>query len=75
MDYLDKQMQAWSTRLRDDLKIGPPESNEVASTIAREVASLSAEAKQRVRAASQILRWTLSFGQKTGARARARCIP
>jgi hypothetical protein len=54
MDHLDRQMQAWSTRLRDDLKIGPPESNQLATTIAKEVASLSEEAKQRVRDASEI---------------------
>jgi hypothetical protein len=54
MDHLDRQMQAWSTRLRDDLKIGPPESNQLATTIAKEVASLSEEAKQRVREASQV---------------------
>ena len=47
MDHLDRQMQAWSTRLRDDLKIGPPESNQLATTIAKEVASLSEEVKQR----------------------------
>jgi hypothetical protein len=54
MDHLDRQMQAWSTRLRDDLKIGPPESNQLAMTIAKEVAALSEEAKKRVRDASQI---------------------
>ncbi len=54
MDHLDRQMQAWSTRLRDDLNIGPPESNQLATTIAKEVASLPEEAKQRVRDASQI---------------------
>jgi hypothetical protein len=54
MDYLDKQMQQWSTRLPDDLRIGPPESNQVATTIAREVAGLPDEAKQRVKDASQI---------------------
>ena len=54
MDYLDLQLRAWSTRLRDDLRIGPPESNQLATTIANDVASLSEEAKQRVRDASQI---------------------
>jgi hypothetical protein len=54
MDHLDKQMQAWSTRLRDDLRIRPPESNHLATTIAKEVGSLSHDAKQRVREASQI---------------------
>lgn len=54
MDHLDKQMQQWSTRLRDDLRIGPPESNQLATTITREVAALSDEAKDRAREASQI---------------------
>jgi len=54
MAHLDKQMQQWSTRLRDDLRIGPPESNQLATTITREVAALSDEAKKRAREASQI---------------------
>ena len=54
MEHLNKQMRQWSTRLRDDLKIAPPESNDLASTIANEVAALSGEAKQRAKEASQI---------------------
>jgi len=54
MDYLDKQMQKWSTRLREDLKIMPHESDRLASTITNEVVALSTEAKQRVRDASRI---------------------
>jgi len=54
MHNLDKQMQQWSARLRDDLRIAPPESNELATTITKEVASLSDDAKQRVKGASQI---------------------
>lgn len=54
MEHLDKQMQAWSTRLRDDLRIGPPESNRLATTIAEEVSALTEDAKQRARDASQI---------------------
>jgi len=54
MEHLDQQMHQWSTRLRDDLRIGPPESNQLATTIAREVADLPDEAKQRAREASQI---------------------
>jgi hypothetical protein len=54
VERLDKQMQQWSTRLRDDLRIGPPESNQLATTITQEVAALSDEAKQRAREASQI---------------------
>jgi hypothetical protein len=54
MDHLDKQMQQWSTRLRDDLKINPPESNQLATTITKEVAALPDEVKQRVKASSHI---------------------
>lgn len=54
MDHLDRQMQQWSTRLRDDLKIGPPESNQLATTITKEVAAIPPEVKQRVKDASQI---------------------
>ena len=54
MGSLDEQMQQWSPRLRDDLKIDPPESNQLASTIGNEVAALSEDTKQRVKEASQI---------------------
>jgi hypothetical protein len=54
MQYLDAQMQHWSTRLRDDLRIGPPESNQLATAIAREVAALPDDAKQRVNGVSKI---------------------
>jgi hypothetical protein len=54
MDHLDEQMQRWSTRLRDDLRIRPPESNQLATTITKEVAALPDDAKERVKAASQI---------------------
>ncbi len=47
-------MQKWSTRLRDDLKIGPPESNRLATTIAAEVAALPNKVKIRVRKSSPI---------------------
>ncbi len=47
-------MQQWSTRLRDDLRIRPPESNELATTITKEVAALADDAKERAKAASQI---------------------
>jgi len=53
-EYLDKQMQQWSTRLRDDLKIEPPESNRLATAIASEVAALSDDAKLRVEQVSPI---------------------
>ena len=54
MDHLDKQMQQWSTRLRDDLRIEPPESNQLATTIVKQVAALSVDAKLRIRGSSQI---------------------
>ena len=54
MDQLDNQMRQWSTRLRDDLKIGPPESNLLATTITKEVSALAEDAKLRVKEASQI---------------------
>ena len=49
MDQLDLQMRNWSSRLRDDLDVLPPQSNCLASTIAREVSALLPEAKQRVK--------------------------
>ncbi len=54
MDYLDKQMQKWSIRLGNDLKIMPHETNRLTSTITKEVDALSAEAKRWVRDASLI---------------------
>jgi hypothetical protein len=54
MTSLDQQMRHWSTRLNNDLKITPPASDALASTIAREVLGLSFEAKNRVRDASLI---------------------
>jgi hypothetical protein len=51
---IDEQMRHWSARLRDDLKIVPPESDSLASTIALEVQGLPFEAKERVREASLI---------------------
>jgi hypothetical protein len=54
MEHLDGQMRQWSTRLRDDLKIGPPESNQLATTIRSEVDALPVDAKQRAEDASQI---------------------
>lgn len=54
MEYLDKQMQVWSTRLRDDLRIDPLYSNQLATIIATEVAGLSDAVKQRIRDNSPI---------------------
>jgi hypothetical protein len=52
--HLDVQMRYWSIELRDLLKIAPPESDCLASTIEHEVTALSPDAKQRVRYASLI---------------------
>ncbi len=52
--HLDEQMQQWSTRLRDDLSIWPPESNRLATTIAGEVAALPNDIELRVRESSLI---------------------
>jgi hypothetical protein len=54
MDHLDKQMQQWSARLREDLKIDPAESNQLGTTITEEVGALADDAKVRVKEASQI---------------------
>jgi len=54
MDHLDKQMQQWSTLLRDDLKINSPDSNQPATTIMKDVSSLSDDAKQRIKETSEI---------------------
>ncbi len=51
-DILDQQMQRWATRLRDDLRIDPPESNRLATTIANEVAALPDESKRQARESS-----------------------
>ena len=50
----DTQMQDWSSRLRDDLRISPPDNNLLASTIVNEIRALSPDAKTRVREASPI---------------------
>jgi hypothetical protein len=47
MENLDRQMQLFSTRLQNDLKIKPVASEQLATTIAREVAALSEDSKQR----------------------------
>lgn len=40
---LDGQMRVYSPFLRDELKINPPESNSLASTIAKEISSLPSD--------------------------------
>ncbi len=52
----DEQMQQWSSRLRDDLNIGPPGSNRLATTIAAEVADLPDDIKVQIRESSPIPR-------------------
>jgi len=54
MHILDKQMLQWASKLRDDLKISIHESNQLATTISTEVATLTDAAKQRIIAASPI---------------------
>jgi hypothetical protein len=48
MDAVDKQMQQWSSRLRDDLRIDVVKSNTLGTTISGETQSLSDEAKLRL---------------------------
>ncbi len=43
---LDDQMRSYSPFLRDEFRIGPPESNTLASTIAKEIRALPEEALQ-----------------------------
>lgn len=54
MHHLDEQMQQWATRLRDDLKIGPPESNCLASSISSEVSALTATTIDEIRGQSPV---------------------
>jgi hypothetical protein len=54
MEILDLQMQQWSTRLRDDLKISSPDSNELATAIATEVRQLSDDVRREIKDASPI---------------------
>lgn len=52
---LDKQLQDWSPRLRDDLGIGKEESGKLATTVASEIEKLSKEALQQDGSDSMIL--------------------
>ena len=54
MNHLDEQMRQWATRLRDDLKIGPSESNCLASTISSEVSALEAATLNEIRSESPV---------------------
>jgi len=55
MKHLDEQMQAWSTRFRDDLQIDVLASHTLATTIAAQVAQLPTTDKQRVIQATPVL--------------------
>jgi hypothetical protein len=52
--HLDKQMRAWSPRLRDELKIESAASNRLATTIAKEVSALPKDVKTRAKHDSKI---------------------
>ena len=54
MQALDAQMQQWSTRLRDDLKINSPDCNQLATKIAAEVQMLNDSVKREIEAASPV---------------------
>jgi len=40
MELLDQQMAKWGSRLRDDLRIEPSDANQIATSVARDVANL-----------------------------------
>jgi hypothetical protein len=54
MEHLDAQLRNWATRLRDDLGIAPPASNELATAICREVSELGPRIRFELRQASPI---------------------
>lgn len=54
MKHLDVQMQRFAPRLRDDLGISSEASNQLASAIAAEVASLPASARLEARASTPV---------------------
>lgn len=54
MEYLDKQMTAWSKRLMTELKIKEEDAQKLATTIASEVRWLSMEAKREIIGASPV---------------------
>jgi hypothetical protein len=53
-DKLDRIMQPFSPRLRDDLRLTPPASNHLASTIAADVLALPHEALRAIRDSDRI---------------------
>ncbi|HDR16621.1 MAG TPA: hypothetical protein ENN79_14290, partial [Desulfobacteraceae bacterium] len=52
---LDEQMRAFSPFLRDEFKIGPPESNALASALARDINALPRDALQSLLADGTVL--------------------
>jgi hypothetical protein len=52
MEHLDLQMRRWSPKLRDDLKISPVDSNQLATVISAEVTALDSASKQLIKQAS-----------------------
>lgn len=53
-EVLDRQIQPWGTRLRDDLGVSVAQSGSLASCIAKEVGELEGSAKERILLASPI---------------------
>ena len=54
MEYLDKQMTAWSKRLMTELKIKEEDAQKLATTIASEIRWLSIEVKREIIEASPV---------------------
>jgi hypothetical protein len=52
---IDQQMKSYSPFLRDQLRISPPDSNAVATTIAQEIRSLPKEVIQRLLSGDTVL--------------------
>lgn len=48
MEYLNIQMKKWASRLCDDLRLTPNQSNEIASSIFGEIKSLSLPVKKEI---------------------------
>lgn len=54
LNHLDRQMQVWGPRLRDDLGISPEASRALATSIAADVRSLSGDSRAAVLAATPV---------------------
>ena len=48
MEYLNNQMKKWASRLRDDLRLTPSQSNMIASSIFDEIKNLSLPVKKEI---------------------------